>query len=203
MLHQHADFHYTQTLQPGNTHRTGPCASPATQVTLLPSPTTCQTQEKPKDEAQDTNSVLKEPTACQAQCQPERILRTGLGSACRPQPDSSSGPPAPPPLPLRPVETSPKAAPHISTSSPGLALSSTPADPRLPGQYTDVQQVPYSHPVQDPPPNISRASGAPQVSPPAFPSSSHRPRHFKCHSTHGWPSHFPPPQPSCPDLQRH
>ena len=39
-LHQHADFHHTQTLQPGNTNRTGPCASPATQVLLLPSPTT-------------------------------------------------------------------------------------------------------------------------------------------------------------------
>lgn len=105
MLHQHADFHYAQTLQPGNTHRTGPCASPATQVTLLPSPTTCQTQAKPKDEAQDTNSVLKEPTACQAQCQPQRILRTGLGSACRLQPAAWQQPwassPASPPTQAR------------------------------------------------------------------------------------------------------
>lgn len=119
-LHQHADFHHTQTLQPGNTNRTGPCASPATQVLLLPSPTTRQTQAKPRDEAPDTNSVLKEPTACPVQCQPERAVRTGLGSACCPQPGSSPGHPALPPLPLRPLETLPRPAPHTSTSSPGL-----------------------------------------------------------------------------------
>lgn len=99
-LHQHADFHYTQTLQPGNTYRTGPCASPATQVLLPPSPTTCQTKAKPKDEAPDTNSVLKEPTACSVQCQPERAVRTGLGSACCLQPRASS-PASPPTQALR------------------------------------------------------------------------------------------------------
>lgn len=49
------------------------------------------------------------------QCQPERAVRTGLGSAA-----CSPGHPAPPPLPLRPLETLLRPAPHTSTSSPGL-----------------------------------------------------------------------------------
>lgn len=125
-LHQHADFHYTQTLQPRNTHRTGPCASPATQVLLLPSPTTCQTQAKPKDEAQDTNSVLKEPTACQVQCQPEQAVRTGLGCdlppTARQQPWASS-PASPPTQALRALaQTSPThfyLQPRPPLSAPG------------------------------------------------------------------------------------
>lgn len=96
-LHQHVDFHYTQTLQPGNTYRTGPCASPATQVLLLPSPTTCQTKAKPKDEAPDTNSVLKELTACSV---PTRAGCEDRPGVCCLQPRASS-PASPPTQALR------------------------------------------------------------------------------------------------------